>query len=56
MEYEYESLCSEMLEWQNRRISLLTASFTVVTGVLAIGHGFGSQLPWWTVSLVLLLS
>jgi cell division protein FtsW (lipid II flippase) len=55
MQYEYDSLRQELLEWQNRRITLLTTSCTVATGVLTFGQAFGPRIPWWTISIVLLV-
>lgn len=55
MQFEYDSLRKELLEWQNRRISLLTTSTTVVTGVLALGPGIAEQMPGWSIALLLLL-
>lgn len=55
MQYEYDSLWKELLEWQGRRVNLLTSSVTVVTAVLGIGQGFADHLPWWTITTLLLL-
>lgn len=55
MQYEYDNRFKELLEWQNRRIVLLTTSFSVVIGVLTIGQAIGDRIPWWAISLVLLL-
>ena len=55
MQYEYDSLWKELLEWQARRVTLLTSSVTVVTAVLGIGQGFADHLPWWTITTLLLL-
>lgn len=55
MQYEYDSLSKALLEWQARRVTLLTGSVTVVTAVLGIGQGYSQYLPWWTISTLLLL-
>jgi hypothetical protein len=55
MQFEYDSLRKELLEWQNRRFTLLTTSTTVVTGVLALGPGVAAKVPAWAVALVLSL-
>lgn len=55
MQYEYDNLFKELLEWQSRRIALLTTAFTVVIGVLTFGQAVGDRVPWWAISFVLLL-
>lgn len=55
MNHEYDALWKELLEWQNRRVALLTLSSTVVIGVLTVGQSVNERVPWWVVSLGLLL-
>ncbi len=55
MQYEYDSLWKELLEWQRRRVTLLTTSITIVVAVLGIGQGFSERVPWWTITTLLLL-
>ena len=55
MSEEYNALRAEMLAWQNRRFMILTASVSLVTGILGIDGvtDAGSDLGWGLVSSLL---
>lgn len=55
MTEEYEALRAEMLEWQNRRFTILTVTITLVVGILGLeGVLTGeSTLGWWLVASLL---
>ncbi len=56
MNAEYEALRAEMLAWQNRRFVILTASISLVTGILGLDGvtEATSKLDWALVSSLLL--
>ena len=43
MTAEYEALRAEMLAWQNRRFTILTASLALVTGILGLDSATGAE-------------
>ena len=55
MTAEYEALRAEMLAWQNRRFTILTASIALVTGILGLDSvtGAASGIHWAVVTSLL---
>src|SRR5438128_2562329 len=55
MEKEYPALRQEIVNWQNYRFVLLSASIALMSGVIGFGLKSQDTSQWWFVSSALLL-